>query len=87
MRQGRKSTKTNLLNNLKVALGTIWVLGWAISDPITVKDRSFNRGTTPDIQSPLSSAIVSPPENKEGNIFVLVGFMRLRDWRYFCIKD
>lgn len=46
IRQGRKRAKTSLLNNLKVALGTILRFGWASTSPITVSEINFIKGTT-----------------------------------------
>lgn len=46
IRHGRKRAKTSLLRSLKVALGTIWIFGWARTRPITERERSFIKGNT-----------------------------------------
>jgi hypothetical protein len=45
IKQGKNKAKTSLLNSLNVALGIIWAFGCARTNPITVRERSFIKGT------------------------------------------
>jgi hypothetical protein len=46
IKQGKKTTKTSLLRNVKVALGTSWYFGWARTKPMRPIDRKSSKGTT-----------------------------------------